>query len=133
MSQINLINRLDVFVKILYIKAFLEGENYEYFKKLYIDHIRIYNGGKEEHKNNYKDFLDDFHTLIKSFTEKGFDHDFPIPLNSKGELLNGAHRLACCIYFGIKPVYKKSPSDISINWGLKWFQSNGFKQKDILN
>jgi len=42
-KDLNLNYRLDVFVKILYIKAYIENNDFDFYQNLYQKHIKLYN------------------------------------------------------------------------------------------
>ncbi|MFT4261026.1 MAG: hypothetical protein ACMXX9_01185, partial [Candidatus Woesearchaeota archaeon] len=87
-------NRLDIIIKYLYVKSYVENNNYEYYKKLYLTSIKIINGGFEDNKKSIDDFLNKFNKLITSIQKKGFNKKYSIPIGKDGIILNGAHRLA---------------------------------------
>lgn len=97
--------RLDVLIKVYYVEAKVKGYNMEFAKELYSKHINSItrftnseNGQKE--KNNIEAFIDVFDKLIESFSKEGFNDVISlIPVSSDGIILDGAHRLACAIYF----------------------------------
>lgn len=131
--NISMNNRLDIFVKTLYIRAYLSWVNLKYYKKLYRNHIRLYNLSKEDDKNSIDDFLDNFNNLINNFKDSWFDEKYPIPVNQDWNLMNWAHRLACSLYFWIEPIIEVKIYDYDINWWLEWFKKNNFSDLDILN
>lgn len=73
------------------------------------------------------DHQEDFKKLIKSFEKNGYDYNYPIVINKDYMIIDGAHRLACCIYFGIEKVpviitpksYYDEVRDYSFNWFKK--------------
>lgn len=101
--------RLDVLIKLYYVEAKVKGYNMEFAKELYTKHIssitRFTNSENgQDDKNNINDFITTFDKLIDSFQRDGFNDKLSlIPISSEGIILDGAHRLACAIYFG-KPV-----------------------------
>ena len=72
----------------------------------------------------------DFRELIESFREKGYDMSVKgIRLDKDMELVNGSHRLACCILFGIEEIPVQWPPDstkVRRHYSLKWFRRAGF-------
>ena len=89
---------------------------------------------------------EEFISLIQSFEKNGFDDNYPILLNKNFELVDGGHRLACCLYFGIDKI-KVSTNEKVFNlamrdYSFKWFQDNNLswlisiikeKQEVVLN
>lgn len=126
--------RLDIFVKVLYIRAFVEWKDFKKYKQLYRKHILLMNWWVEDKKKSVNDFENSFQNLIKDIKKNNFNSNFPIPLFKDWDILNGAHRLACCIYFWITPstiISKKHWH--KTKWDLNWFIKNGFSQKEIIN
>jgi len=130
-DNINLHNRLDIFVKILYIKAYLEKKDFSFYQKLYQKHILLYNWWFEDNKKNIKDFENNFQNLILNIKKNWFNENFPIPINKNWELLNWAHRLACCIYFNITPIFQVKEGKWVI-WDFEWFEKNSFSLEEII-
>ena len=107
--------RIDLFVKLLYIEAKVTGNGLEYAKQAYINHIHSITAFKDEEngqseKNSVNAFVNTFDFLISEIKEKGFDATKSvIPISSDGIILDGAHRLACCAYFDIPVSVVKIP------------------------
>ena len=78
-----------------------ELKDFKWFQDLYIDHIRVLNGGFElktyfqtNEKNNPIEFLLEFHKLYFSILDKGFNKESKIPITHNKIIINGAHRIA---------------------------------------
>ncbi len=131
--------RLDLVVKYLYAKEFLERENNYYstsvYKDLYIRHILMRNMGIEpqrEYEKNDKisvdKFCDDFEKLIISVKENGYDKNYPVYINKNGLPENGAHRIAVSALLNKEiPVIE---SELGWEWDFTWFCHNGFNTED---
>ncbi len=69
----------------------------------------------------------EFRKLIKSFESKGYIDDYPIVVNKDLLFIDGAHRLALALYFGIKEIpitvdekyYFIDSRDYSFEWFKK--------------
>jgi len=67
---------------------------------------------------------EEFKTLIKSFEKNGFIEEYPIVVNKDFLFIDGAHRLALALYFGIKRItvtidekyYNLDSRDFSFDW-----------------
>lgn len=78
-----------------------------------------------EHKN-------EFIILINDIKENGYNFNYPILINKDGLIIDGAHRMACAVYFGIPNIsvyttdefYNFTPADYS----EEWFKLNGLEQ-----
>lgn len=111
----------DIFVRYLYVKAYVENIEYDKYKELY-EKMQIKRIGKCD--------IVAFNKLIDSFKENGYLSQFPIPVTDKMELLNGSHRLACCLYFKINP-YVEIIDAPAHDYPLNWFRENDFSDKEI--
>ncbi len=131
-------DRLDLVVKYLYAKEFLESENNHYskdvYKDLYIRHILMRTMGQEpidinctnSNKNNIDDYISSFQELILSMKSIGYNGE-PIPVF--GNLLaNGAHRTATAALLNLKiPILEEKQG---FSWDFDWFCNNGFNTED---
>lgn len=85
-------------------------------------------------KTNLLDYLFSAHELFASMRAVGFKPDCRIPVDRNGDLLGGAHRLACAMAFGIKHVpVTVMPRDA---WAPPWDASflmhqSGFWEDEI--
>ncbi len=119
--------RIDVIAKYYYIKARETGENLEFAKELYEKHIEAFSDGTfEEQGDGYKKSLERyfevFDNLIDDFKDRGFDETLSvIPIGKNNEILDGAHRVACAIYFKLDVKVMKIDS-ISVDYGFKFFK-----------
>ena len=72
---------------------------------------------------------EEFKQLIKSFEKNGFIEEYPIILNQEQLFIDGAHRLALALYFGIKRItiaFDKEYYDIkSRDFSFNWFEEHG--------
>lgn len=111
----------DVFVKYSYVKAYCEKKDISFKRNLYV---------KMQNSRISQCNIDDFNGLIDSMSVKGFLRQYPIPITSDLQILNGAHRLACCLYFNLAPyveIYDYRGHDYS----REWFLNNGFNNHEL--
>lgn len=82
--------RFDVIVKYLY----ASNLSSKYFKNLYKEHLRVWNGFYEgtPRKTGFEDFDDAFKSIIDNTVDE------PVPVNSDGDIVNGSHRLAAALH-----------------------------------
>lgn len=70
----------------------------------------------------------EFIELINNFMHHGYNPDFPIVINKNGLIIDGAHRMACALYFKSQHVYiEKTVKTINIipaEYSKKWFKEN---------
>jgi hypothetical protein len=84
-----------------YFNKINDDNDFKFFRNLYINHLKILNGGVEEKtffqqvpKDTPEQFLDDFHNLWYDIAINDFNLEHPIPINGLQQILNGAHRLS---------------------------------------
>ena len=93
--------RIDIFIRLLFIENYYKKNDFgiNLYKKMY----------------NFKqtDFVNKFIKLIESFETNSFDKNISkVPLTDTYELYgDGAHRLACSIYFNIEKMHCNIKSD----------------------
>ena len=96
--------RFDVMAKYLYARSKLNGYETDWHEKLYREHIGKWNNFYEGEplKIGFDGFRDSFDQLIASLSKKGFEQHFePVPINSRGVIVNGSHRVGTCLALGI--------------------------------
>lgn len=108
-NPINLLSnyRFDVFVKYYYVKSYIENSNLDEATEIYLSHIKAFNNFHEPdgRKNNAKDFIIKFNSLIENVkTCKKIDKTI-IPISITGIPIDGAHRIAIALYFTLKIQY----------------------------
>ena len=98
-------NRFDLMAKYLYVKSKDKQYVTEFFKTLYHKHLITFNNCWEHPgiKTNIKQFFIHFDILINNMKTAGFNKEYPITINDKGFLVNGAHRLMTSYYYNIQP------------------------------
>lgn len=78
-----------------------------------------------EHKN-------EFISLINDIKENGYNLDYPILVNKDGLIIDGAHRMACAVYFGIPRISIYTNDEffdfIPADYSTDWFIANGLEQ-----
>lgn len=119
--------RIDILVKYYYIHARETGEDLAFAKELYEKHIEAFTDGLfQEHgnkeKNSLEKYLEIFDEMIDQFKEAGFDaKQSVIPIGRNNELLDGAHRTACALYFHATVPVMKFP-DLAVDYGFDFFR-----------
>lgn len=108
-NPINLLSkyRFDIFVKYYYVKSYIEDYDLKEAKKIYLSHIKAFNNFHEPdgRKNNAKDFIIKFNSLIENIKScKNLDKTI-IPISTTGIPIDGAHRIAIALYFDLKIQY----------------------------
>lgn len=129
--NINIAKRLDIVVKYLFIKAYINNKDLTFYKDLYKKHIKLQSGWIEDHKKHVDDFETEFITLIKSIQQNGFNKKYPIIINTHWDILNWAHRYACCMFFNIQPNIIVDNTLEWIDWWYPWFQKNSFTSDQL--
>lgn len=119
--------RIDLVVKYYYIKARETGQNLEMAREMYEKHIEAFTDGTfteqgNKKKNSIDKYLETFHALIEDFRENGFNEEISlIPVGKDNEILDGAHRAACAIYFNKRVKVVRFPH-LSVDYGFDFFK-----------
>lgn len=89
--------------------------------------------GMDANKATDAEYVPQAAALLASMVEKGFDPAFPIPIDPNGELLGGAHRVACALALGVEevPVERKAQMVWAPAWGEQWFTAHGCLAEDL--
>lgn len=101
-------NRIDLIAKLKYIENKEKRLNNEFLVELYKRHLEAFSNGAyiepgKEEKNTFQRYCDEFDSIIESIKENGFDDNISlIPVGEDNTILDGAHRVAACIYFDKK-------------------------------
>jgi hypothetical protein len=120
-------NRFDVVAKYLYIKFVESKINSSFAKELYLKHINAFNGfveNDESQKIGKEAFLKSFHDVIDSIKNNGFDENYIIPLSQNQTIIDGAHRIACSIFFD-QEVQTVSLEVEQQNFNYEFFEQRG--------
>lgn len=127
--------RFDVIIKYLYAKSLKDGINTTFYKDMYKEHLRLWNGFKEYNnpsKNTFEAFDKEFKSIIKSLSTKGFDSKISkIPIQDGKYPLNGAHRLSAALSLNksVVTVEGRNGVDGMLDCGYKFFRELGLEQK----
>lgn len=119
--------RFDLIAKYIYVKHKDINSKSNFAKELYLKHIEVFNGfyeADESNKIGEVDFLKSFDTLIDSIKNKGFDKKVVIPINNSQIALDGAHRLAICLYLN-KDIQYVNVQLESKSFNYKYFLNAG--------
>lgn len=84
-------------------------------------------------KRSVDDYVRSAKRLLASIHAGGFHSAGAIPIDPEGELLGGAHRMACALALGIAdvPVTRERIRVWAPAWGLDWFTLNGMGEADL--
>lgn len=84
-------------------------------------------------KTSLDDYLSAAEALFASMVAQGFDPAHPIPVDPDGELLGGAHRLACALALELDqvPVTHEPSKAWAPPWGEAWFRDNGMGIEEL--
>jgi len=117
-------NRMDVIVRYMFIESYLKGvkEGIHLYRKM------------QKRRGGTTNTESDFIKLIENMGRNGFDPLYPIPVNQHFQLLDGSHRLACALFYGIEyvpitiiPTIRSNP----VRYGIDWFLENGFTRVEL--
>jgi hypothetical protein len=125
-------NRVDLVVRYMYIKEYVEKNNDYDATNIYLFMLYKRHLGAERNKRTSERYVSDFNVLIESFKLNGFNEEFPILVNESNLLWNGSHRLAISFCLGIENVsIKKMTPPWEVTWGFDWFEKNNFSSSHL--
>ena len=133
-NNLTLWNRWDIIIKYYYVYIYLlyQGNPPKWATKLYVDHILVLNGGKEDKtmfqpnsKNSVEEFIQDFNKLIINIKDIGFNTQYYIPVTHNDTIINGGHRISIGMALDINIPYKIVHDNVSLG-----FPSFGFKDRE---
>lgn len=128
---VNLVSqyRYDVFIKYYYVQAYITKNNFDFAKKVYLNHIKSFNNFMEPdgRKNNPNDFIKNFNNLIDSVKKEGI-YKTIIPITKSGEIIDGAHRLSIALYLNLK-IHFAIFDLLDVNYGKDFFINRGLNQE----
>lgn len=136
---------LDIIVRILYVNDIIAGIRNERHEQMYRRLMMVQNGGSEPTENmisgyfteyslksGWEAFDQSFKALITSMREQGFRRNDFIPLDNKGRMINGRHRLSVAIALGIDVWTRSYDYDgIRLCFDRQWLCDNGFSDDEI--
>ncbi len=125
--------RLDVVIKYLAIENHFGRNDYgmKLYKKLQAHRSKIMKGVPEGYEDSGEKV---FGSLIDSIAENGFDTDSEITCEAGLSLMDGAHRLAACLYFGIPEIRVRVLKDriaIEPSFNEEYIRSGDFTEEEI--
>lgn len=73
-----------------------------------------------------------FEKLIESFEENGYDQSSYIILGENFGIIDGSHRIAMAIYYGIRNIpVKILAATRNVDYSIDWFMIHGFSSEEI--
>jgi hypothetical protein len=104
--------RFDLIIKYLYANSIIKDYKTDYFKNLYKEHLRIWNGFKEydnPNKNTFESFDNIFKSIIHSLKTSGFDPNVSlVPILDNKYIVNGSHRVGASLALGKNVICRPS-------------------------
>ena len=87
----------------------------------------------DQWKHSLDDHVNSAKELFGSMKMIGFSLEDAVPVDPRGELLDGSHRVACAVALNLKEIYvlPKPNSVWAPPWDLEWFIAHGMKSRDI--
>tara|TARA_B110000003_G_C16649310_1_gene533486 strand:+ start:1381 stop:2775 length:1395 start_codon:yes stop_codon:yes gene_type:complete len=120
----NSFNRYDLIVRFMAIDSFLNAkkESFDLYEKMQEKR------GGSAYKNPWKVFQ----SLISNFKNNGANPAYPILVNKDLHIVDGAHRLACALYFNVPFIAVKINKKLDFSpYGIDWFENNNFSYEEI--
>jgi hypothetical protein len=109
-------------------------------ERLYRWHIQARNGARmaaglktDKWKRTVDHYVSSAKALHNAMVHEGFRAEFAIPIDLEGELLGGAHRLACALALGMEtvPVQMHQRFAWAPAWGEDDFRNAGMQPADL--
>lgn len=131
--------RYDIAVKWRFFHHLMSGGD-ERAEAIYRWHIWVRSGSRmvagvatDIWKMTPDDYVTSARNLLASMTAKGFLTSGAVPVDPHGELLGGAHRVACALALGIdtSPVIRSDRMAWAPPWGEDWFVAAGIDDADL--
>jgi len=84
-------------------------------------------------KADIDQYITDAASLLLSMSVRGFLPQWAVPVDPDGEILGGAHRVACALALGIEtlPVERRPERVWAPAWGEDWFRENGMAEEEL--
>lgn len=120
----------DIYFRIAVVRNYLLNQNslWDLYKKMQVTRKKQIT----QIPDNMIDHKDEFINLIHSFEINGFDKRFPLLINNKFDIIDGAHRMACALYFNIEEVYIYTNCEFynfcPREYTKKWFLDNDLSE-----
>lgn len=123
--------RYDIYIKYFYVKSYVEKSNYMLAKRIYLSNIKAFNNFKKPdgRKVCKRDFIINFNNLINSIRNEKKIKTI-IPISKTGIPIDGAHRIAICLYFNINIPFVVFDL-LDGKYDKEFFENRGMKRKYI--
>src|SRR3990167_4518391 len=131
--------RLDLAVKWRFFLHLTSGDNPD-SELVYLWHIEARSGARmkaglktDRCKQSAEDYVQSAKMLHYSMSRGGFFDSYAIPIDQNGELLGGAHRLACAMALGIESIPEERNTRMvwAPAWNEAWFVEHGVSEADL--
>lgn len=129
-------SRIDLIAKLKYVEAYDRKLQTDFFKGLYKRNIDACTNGTfsedgNDEKNSFSDYISTFHQLIEDIKKNGFDGSKSIiPVNENGQMMDGAHRVSICAYYGLKVPIIRFPKK-SMAMDVRFFRKQFVPESDL--
>lgn len=130
---------MDLAVKARYFRHLIGGHDPD-SERVYRWHILKRSGPRmtaglrtDQWKRTVEHYVISAKALFAAMAHEGFSPEYPIPVDPNGELLGGAHRLACAIALNLVGVTVQRPGGYvwAPAWDHAWFVTNGMSKTDL--
>lgn len=120
-------NRADIAVKYFAIESYMweKNEGIELYKKMQQERLKLTDVQAAEAWNKFK-------KLIDSVRKNGYEKDSYIVCDEAMKIMDGAHRVALCLYFNILTLpVKITPQKYENDYRIEWFWNHKFFTGEI--
>ena len=123
--------RFDITAKTIFGRSFLEKNCSSYPKRVYEEHLRVWNGFFEKNppKTTKEDFLKAYEQILASHRLKEFRNSSSrIPISPNGQISNGSHRIASAIVQDKKVIFERSAFTQPTKFDANFFREKGLSE-----
>ena len=129
-------HRFDIAAKVLLARFEDKKINSNFAVEVYKEHIKAFTNGTfteydNINKNSFEKYLGVFRKILSSISTDNFDKRFKVPVDLKGNLLNGSHRVSACILYNKIPstFISSNDKDGQLICDFNFFKKMGLKSK----
>ena len=117
-------NRYDMIVRLLAVENYYGKNDYGFNFYMRMQGARVNKEWVEPSVNKFK-------KLIQSYENNGYNNRSRIVLDSELHLVDGSHRMAMAMYYGIPYINAEVRYKVyNIFYGIEWFRINGFTENE---
>lgn len=120
----------DIYFRIAVIEEYFKGNNeiWELYNQMQKERVKQIKFIPTYMSNHQEKFIQ----LINSIKVNGLLKDYPLLVNKDYMIMDGAHRMACALYFNLDNVYIKTTNEFlnlyPSDYTKEWFEKNNLSK-----